>query len=122
VRGDWLIEAATRAPLFDRLQKLGVQERRAPPFDLTDSSDALVRTVQLYQANKVDARVAAAELGLAKVEELDARWPQDKADLRRALDENLPRSRWGGEEGPVLFVSYVCLLKLGIPRARHIVH
>jgi hypothetical protein len=116
VRADWFIEAATRAPLFDHLQQLG-KERRTPPFDPADANDPVVRVVQLYQANTVDARVAAAELGLKTVAELDARWPPDMPGHRKALDQPLPRSRWGGDGGPALFADHVRWLKLGVPRA-----
>jgi serine/threonine protein kinase len=117
VRADWFIEAATRAPLFDHLQQIADKERRTPPFDAADANDPVVRVVQLYQANPVDGRVAAAELGLGTVAELDARWPADKPDLRNALNQPLPRSRWAGEDGYALFADYVRTLKLGVPRA-----
>ena len=88
--------AATRAPLYDRLQQIEEQGRRTPPFDLMAENDPIARVVQLYEENAVDARVAATELGLETVENLDARW-SDNADLRHVLDQSVPRSRWSGQ-------------------------
>jgi hypothetical protein len=118
VRADWFIAAATRAPLYDRLQGTDARKRSTPAFDLKKDNDPLARVVQLYQANAVDARVAAAELGLGTVAELDARWPADKAELRKALGRGLPQGRWAGEDGRAFFVDCVRALKLGVPRAR----
>jgi hypothetical protein len=73
--------------------------------------------VKQYQENPVNARVAAAELGLGTVAELDARWPPDKPDQRQTLDSSVTRSRWAGEDGIALFADYVRMLKLGVPRA-----
>ncbi len=120
VRADWLIVAASRAPLYDQLQKTDGKGRRTPPFDLSAAGDPIARVVHLYQVNTVDARVAAAELGLGTTGELDARWPPGKAELRKALDEPLPRSRWAGEEGQALFADCVRVLKLGVPRATQV--
>jgi serine/threonine protein kinase len=117
VRADWLIVATTRTPLYGRLQQTDDKERSSPPFDLTDSNEPITRVVKLYQGNSVDARVAAAELGLGTVAELDARWPADKRDLRNDLYQSLPRRRWAGEDGNALFADHVRALKLGVPRA-----
>jgi hypothetical protein len=118
VRADWFVEAVTRGPLFDQLQRIDGKERRTPPFDLTDGDNAAVaRVAELYQANAVDARVAAAELGLGTAEELEARWPREKADLLRALERPLSRGRWAGEDGRALFAEYVKAVRLGVPRA-----
>ena len=122
VRADWLIATATHAPLFDELQHTDGQGRRTPPFDRTDGNDPVARVVQLYQANAVDARVAAAELGLGTVAELDARWPADKRDMRTALDQPLSRNSWAGEDGRALFADYVRALRLGVPRAIQPLH
>jgi hypothetical protein len=124
VRADWFVVAATRSPLFDHLQQTG-RGRRTPPFDLEDSEDSenapITRVVQLYEAD-LDARVAAAELGLGMVAELDERWPEGKADLRQALEQGLSRKRWAGAEGGALFAEYVRALKLGVPRAMEPLH
>jgi serine/threonine protein kinase len=117
VRADWFIAAASRAPLYDLLQKSDGQDRRTPPFDLGAADEPLARVVRLYQGNAIDAHVAAAELGLGTAAELEARWPPDKPDLRNALDLTLSRDRWAGDNGPALFADHVRALKLGVPRA-----
>ena len=118
VRADWFVVAATRAPLYDQLQGTDAKKRSTPPFDLTGGNDPLARVVRLYQEDSLDARVAAAELGLGTVAELNARWPADKAELRKALDRGLPRGRWAGEDGRAFFAECIRVLKLGVPRAR----
>jgi hypothetical protein len=119
VRGDWFTEAATRSPLFDHLQNTHGNDRRTPPFDLTAAGDAVARVVALYRSNTVDARVAAAELGLGTAAELDSRWPPDKIELRTALDRQVSRNHWAEDNDRGLFADYVCALKLGVPRATH---
>lgn len=122
VRADWFIEAAMRSPLFDRLQRTAGNDRRTAPFDLTAAADPIARVVRLYQTNTVDARVAAAELGLGTVAVLDSRWPPDKRDVRKAIEESLPRSRWAGEGGHALFADCARALKLGVPRTTQPLH
>jgi hypothetical protein len=121
VRADWFIVAASRAPLYDRLLATEGKERRTEPFELTGSDDPLGRVVRLYQAD-VDARVAAAELGLGSVAEMGAGWPPEQAELRNASDQPLPRSRWAGEDGNAVIAEYVRTLKLGVPRAGQFLH
>ncbi len=117
VRADWFIVAATRAPLYDHLLRSNGPGRRTPPFDLGGEDEPVSRVVRLYQEYPIDARVAAAELGLGTVAELDTRWPADKSKIHKALHQLVPRSRWAGEEGQPLFSDAVRTLKLGVPRA-----
>jgi hypothetical protein len=117
VRADWFIDAATRSPLFDLLQKTDGRDRRTPPFDLSVADDPIARVVRLYREGPIDLRLAAAELGLAKAAELETRLTSDTVGLRKALGLPIPRSRWAGEDGDAVFAEFVRGLKLGVPRA-----
>ena len=116
VRGDWFIDAATRGPLFDLLQKTDGRDRRTPQFDLNLADDPIARVVRLYREFTIDPRVASAELGLATEDELKTRLTSDTDGLRKALGQPITRSRWAGEDGDALFAEFVRSLKLGVPR------
>jgi hypothetical protein len=117
VRADWFIAAATCEPLYDRLQEGGGKDRQTAPFDLSAADDPVARVVKLYRERVIDTHVAAAELGLGTASELETRWPADKPDLRKAIEQSLPRSQWAGENGHALFPDYIRALGLGASRA-----
>jgi serine/threonine-protein kinase len=112
VRADWFVDAVTQGLLFDRLQRSRAKDRHIPPFDLSATDDPVARVAGLYRESVIDARVAAAELGLGTVAELAARWPADKLELRNAVEHSLPRKRWAGEGGSALFAD--CIRALGV--------
>jgi Protein kinase domain len=117
VRGDWFIDAAIRSPLFDLLQKTDGRDRRTPPFELGVADDAIAKVVRLYREGTIDPRVAAAELCLATLAELETRFDSNTVGLRKALGLPISRSRWAEEDGDALFAQFIRSLKLGVPRA-----
>jgi serine/threonine protein kinase len=114
VRGDWFIAAASQPPLVNEL--LQVKDVKTPVFETTGPDDPLEVVLRVYRKD-LDAAAVAAELGLGTVEEIDALWPPDRAEMRKALDQPLSRSAWAGEDGAALFAESVRALKLGVSRA-----
>jgi serine/threonine protein kinase len=111
VRADWFIEAATRPPLTElRHEDRGARK----PFDREAADDPVACVVRVFQMTTVDARVAAAELGLRTVAEYEARQAK-VGEQAEAVKWPQTRDWWEREEG---FAAQVRGLKLGVPRAR----
>jgi serine/threonine protein kinase len=116
VRADWLIATASEPPLLDELLQIDGKDRHLPAFETAGPDDPLAIVARGYR-EPLDAAGVAAELGLGTLEELDARWPADRAESRTAFDRSIGRDDWAGEEGTALFAACVRTLKLGVPRA-----